>query len=50
MLEYLLIVDAGVYGAHDVEECGDVFVCPLNCFCDCFDVLSSDLYGISSDI
>ena len=35
---------------HDVEECSDVIVCPLNHFHDYIDVLSVDLYSISSDI
>ena len=48
--EYLLIVDAGVYRTHDIEECGDIIVCPLNCFHDHINLLSVDLHGIMSDI
>ena len=48
MKEYLLIVYVGIYG--DVEQCGDVIVCPLNCFHDCVDVLSVDVHGIPGDV
>ena len=50
MKEYLLIVYVGIYQAGDVEKCGDVIVCPLNCFHDHIDVLSVDMGGISGDV
>ena len=48
--EYLLIVYVGIYQTGDIEKCGDVIVCPLNCFHDCIDVLSVDLHGVSGDV
>ena len=48
--ENLLIVYAAIYRAFDVEECGDIIVCPFNCFHDCIDVLSVDLCDIPGDI
>ena len=46
----MLIVYVGIYWAGDVEECGDIIVCPLDCFHECIDVLSVDLCHISSDV
>ena len=48
--ENLLLVYVGVYWTCDVEEGGDIIVCPLNHFHDCINVLSLDLHGISGDI
>ena len=50
MQEYLLIVYMGIYGAADVEKCGDIIVCPLNHLYHCIDVLSVDLHGISGNV
>ena len=50
MKEYLLIVYVGIYQAGDVEEYGEIIMCPLNCFHDHIDVLSVDLCGISGDV
>ena len=50
MKEYLLIVYVGIYLTVDVEKCGDMVVCPLNCLHDCIVVLSVDLHGIFHDI
>ena len=50
MKEYLMLVYVGIYGAGDVEECGDIVVCLLNHFHDHIDVLSVDVHGISGDI
>ena len=50
MKENLLIAYAGIYLTCDVEECGNIVMCPLSCFHDCVDVLSVDLCGIAGDI
>ena len=38
-----------IYWTHYVEECGNIIVCPLNCFHYCIDVLFVDMYGISCE-
>ena len=44
------MVYAGIYQAGGVEKCGDIVVCPLDCFHDCIDVLPVDLHGISGNV
>ena len=46
----LLVIDMGIYQTSDVEECGNIILCPLNCFYDDVNVLPVDLHGISGNI